>query len=130
LLAIKLPRKEIQDDALRRVLLDLQKDGLIIRLDDFAYQVQVKVPMEAWALEQFKRMQLEQTLKPKVLAIVERENDVHTPETLVRRLHEQGIEVKFDELDDLLYQLRGHSSVKKGVDGRLQFVPPYDERDR
>jgi hypothetical protein len=32
----RVPKKEIQDASLRRILLDLQKDGVIIRKDDFS----------------------------------------------------------------------------------------------
>jgi hypothetical protein len=128
LLSHKVPKKEIQDDALRRILLDLQKDGVVIRLEDLNYKVQVKVPMEAWALEELKRQQIQRKLKPRVLTIVERESGVHTPETLVRRLHELGVNVSFEDLDDLLFELRGYPTVKKEPDGKLEFVPPYGEQ--
>jgi hypothetical protein len=128
LLSGKVPKKEIQDDALKRILLDLQKDGVIIRRDDCSYQVQVKVPMEAWAYEELKRLLRERTLKPKLLAIVERESGVHTSDSLVRWLHDQKIMVSFEEVDDLLHQLRGYASLKKGKNGKLEFVPPFDER--
>jgi hypothetical protein len=128
LLSDPIPKKEIQDDSLRRILLDLQKDGLILRRDDLRYQVQLKIPMEASAFEELERMRRERTLKPKLLALIERESGVLTAETLVRRLHDQNITMSFEEVDDLLYELRGGASVKKGTDGKLEFVPPYNER--
>jgi hypothetical protein len=128
LLTLRVPRDEIQDDALRRILLDLQKDGVVIRQKDLTYQVQVKVPVEAWALDEFKQMSRQRILKPKILALVERESGLHTPEALVRRLHEQGAEVTFEEVDDLLYELRGFSTLKMGPTGKLEFVPPYSEK--
>ena|SRR2546421_6005089 len=44
LLSRHVPNKVIQDDSLKRILLDLQSDGLVIRRTDLAYQVQVKMP--------------------------------------------------------------------------------------
>jgi hypothetical protein len=128
LLSLRIPKDEIQDDALRRILLDLQKDGVVIRLKDLTYQVQFKVPLEAWAMEEMKQALPQRTLKPKILAIIERESGVHTPEGLVRRLHEQGAEVTFEEVDELLYELRGFSGLKLGPAGKLEFVPPYTEK--
>src|SRR5262245_28782777 len=102
LLSDPIPKKEIQDDALRRILLDLQKDGLILRKDDLRYQVQLKIPVEASALEELQRMRREKTLKAKLLALIERDSGVYTAETLVRRLHEQEITMSFEEVDGLL----------------------------
>jgi hypothetical protein len=66
LLSISVPKKEIQDDALRRILLDLQRDNLVYRRDDSKYQIQYKVPMEAWAFDFLKSTEKVRQLRPKV----------------------------------------------------------------
>ena len=71
LLSRNAPKKVIQDDSLKRVLLDLQKDGVIVRTQNLSYQVQVKLPVDAWALEEFKRMQRARLLKPKLRSMIE-----------------------------------------------------------
>jgi hypothetical protein len=71
LLSRHVPQKVIEDDSLKRILLDLQKDGVIVRRENLTYQVQVKLPVEFWALEEFKRMQRASLLKPKLLAMTE-----------------------------------------------------------
>jgi hypothetical protein len=88
----------------------------------------VKVPVEAWALEELKRWQLARTLKQKLLAIVERESGVHTSDTLVRRLQEQGINVSFSDVDEVTYEFRG-ASLQMGKNRKLEFVPPWREDD-
>jgi hypothetical protein len=71
LLSRNVPKRVIQDDSLKRVLLDLQSDGLIVRRENLSYQVQVKLPVEPWALEEYKRIQRANLIKPKLLALTE-----------------------------------------------------------
>jgi hypothetical protein len=75
LLTHNVPKKDIQDDALKRILLDLQKDNLVIRHQDRTYQIQYKVAIEAWAMATMRRIEKQQDsderLKPKILSIVE-----------------------------------------------------------
>ena len=63
LLSRKVPRKVIQDDSLKRILLDLQKDGVVMRRTDLTYQVQVKFPMDASTVEELKRILLSEAKK-------------------------------------------------------------------
>jgi hypothetical protein len=58
LLSHKVPAKVIQDDSLKRILLDLQKDGVVMRRTDLSYQIQVKLPMDASTVEDLKRILL------------------------------------------------------------------------
>jgi DNA-binding HxlR family transcriptional regulator len=44
MLSRRVPNKVIQDDSLKRILLDLQSEGLVVRRADLAYQLQVKLP--------------------------------------------------------------------------------------
>jgi hypothetical protein len=127
LLSRKISKKEIQDDSLRRILLDLQKDGVVVRREDRAYEVQVKVALETWAYDEIKHMRLTRVLKPKILRLVERESDMHTAESLLRKLHEQGDKISFEDLDDVLYELRGYPRVIRSPSGKLRYKPPYDE---
>jgi hypothetical protein len=53
----------IQDDSLKRILLDLQKDGVVMRRTDLTYQVQVKFPMDASTVEELKRILLSEAKK-------------------------------------------------------------------
>jgi hypothetical protein len=56
LLSHNVPRRVIQDDSLKRILLDLQKDGVVMRRTDLRYQIQVKFPMEPSTVEELKRI--------------------------------------------------------------------------
>lgn len=58
MLSGRLPAKVIRDDSLKRILLDLQKDGVVMRRTDLSYQIQVKLPMEASTVEDLKRILL------------------------------------------------------------------------
>src|ERR1700742_3891450 len=89
LLTVSVPKKEIQDDALRRILLDLQRDNLIYRGDSSTYQIQYKFPVEAWAFDLLKRSEKVRHLKPKVLAIVEQNNGIYTSDALARKLQQE-----------------------------------------
>jgi hypothetical protein len=71
LLSRNVPKRVIQDDSLKRVLLDLQSDGLIVRRENLSYQVQVRLPVEPWALEEYRRIQRASLIKPKLLALTE-----------------------------------------------------------
>jgi hypothetical protein len=71
LLSRHMPRRVIKDDSLKRILLDLQKDGVIVRREDLTYQVQMKLPIEPWALEELKRLERAKLIKPKLLAVTE-----------------------------------------------------------
>jgi hypothetical protein len=44
MLSRRVPNKVIQDDSLKRILLDLQSEGLVVRRADLAYQLQVRLP--------------------------------------------------------------------------------------
>jgi hypothetical protein len=44
MLSRQVPNTVIKEDSLRRILLDLQADGLVIRGSDLAYQLQIKLP--------------------------------------------------------------------------------------
>ena len=44
MLSRHVPNRVIQDDSLKRILLDLQSEGVVIRGADLAYQLQVKLP--------------------------------------------------------------------------------------
>ena len=44
MLSRHVPNTVIKEDSLRRILLDLQADGLVIRTADLAYQLQTKLP--------------------------------------------------------------------------------------
>jgi hypothetical protein len=128
LLSQRIPRKEIQEAALSRILLDLQRDGVVIRMENAEYQVQKKAPIEAWSVELLNEMANERRLKPIILSIIEKENGVYTPDSLVRKLHAEGFDISFEDLDALLYQLRGYTSLKLNREGRLESVLPFDER--
>ena len=90
LLSRSAPKKVIQDDSLKRVLLDLQKDGVIVRRENLSYQVQVKLPVEPWALEEFKRMQRASLLKPKLLAMAEGRGAGPTSIWVRRKTHDDS----------------------------------------
>jgi hypothetical protein len=75
LLSRRVPHQVIRDDSLKRILLDLQKDGVIVRDENLKYQVRVKLPIEASALEEFKRIERAKLLKPRLLAAT----DEHGP---------------------------------------------------
>ena len=44
MLSRHVPNMVIQDDSLKRILLDLQSEGVVVRGADLAYQLQVKLP--------------------------------------------------------------------------------------
>ena len=90
LLSRSAPKKVIQADSLKRVLLDLQKDGVIVRRENLSYQVQVKLPVEPWALEEFKRMQRARILKPKLLAMAEGRGAGPTSIWVRRKTHDDS----------------------------------------
>jgi hypothetical protein len=71
LLSRRVPQKVIRDDSLKRILLDLQKDGVIVRDEKLSYQVRVKLPIEASALEEFKRIERAKLIKPRLLAVTD-----------------------------------------------------------
>ena len=127
LVFIKLPKDKIQDDALRRILMELQKDSLIVKNERANYQLQMKVPVETWVLEQVRKKYHQDVLKPRILTIIERQSGQYTVEALVRKLQEENLDVSFDEIDEVIFELRGPSNIKKNKEGMLEFVPPYTE---
>jgi hypothetical protein len=129
LLSFKVSRNELQEDALRRILLDLQRDGVVVRLENMQYQIQCKIPMESWAYEELIRTFNERKLKVAIRRIIEGGSGKYTVEGLARMLHDQGLEVSYEDLDSLVYDLRGYSSLKLNKTGTLEFVPPVEERD-
>jgi hypothetical protein len=66
-------------------------------------------------------------LKPKVLAIVEQNNGKYTIDALARKLQELQEKVTFDELDEVISELRGPSSIKRNMDGKLEYIAPFNE---
>jgi hypothetical protein len=125
----RLPKEEIQDDALRRILLELMRDDIVVQDSQGSYRISAKPYMEEWAQEALEDMLLERRLKPKILRMVERQSGTYTADSLVRALHQEGLNVDFDKVDTILDDLRGYGGVRKDPEGRLHYEPPYGERD-
>jgi hypothetical protein len=127
--SFKIPRKEIQDDPLRRILLDLQRDHVVVRNEDLKYQVQIKLAMEAWAYGGIKQIIGEKKLMPKIIKMIEENDQKYTVDNILRRLHEINYKVSFEEIDVNVNSICGigYGYLRKGEDGRLEYVPSYLE---
>jgi hypothetical protein len=125
------PKAEIQDDALKLALLELQKENAIVRNSDLKYYLATKDELPADVMRSLTSFVEKDRMKMAITRLVEKDSGVYTPDSLTRRLTELGYDVSFSMVDDLVYEMRGltSGSIKMGKDNKLMFIPPYEERD-
>ena len=79
--------------------------------------------------EEFRReFRVKYKMKPKLLRLVEKESGRYSVEEIVRILQEKGEDISFEEIDDLIYEMRGFASIILNDNGKLEFEPPYREK--
>jgi hypothetical protein len=124
------PKNEIQDDALKLALLDLQKENAIVRTSEGAYRIPYRLEVEESSIKMINKMAIQRELEPVVINIVERESGIHTTDSLTRRLQELGYTATFQVVDAVVAEIRGigHGSIKMTNDRKLLFNPPWEER--
>jgi hypothetical protein len=121
ILNVRLSRKELQEAALRRILLDLQADGLVEQGVDGRYRLPGRSALDAHTADQLNSLLRERQIRPRVLKILERKSGHITREGLVRELSEADVHVSFDEIDNLLWNLGISPTMRVGPDGTITF---------
>jgi hypothetical protein len=74
-----------------------------------------------------KRTILELELRPKIISLIEAESGKYTIDALVRKLMSESEHVNFETVDSVVHAIRG-GSIKMNREGKLEFVPPYEEQ--
>jgi hypothetical protein len=88
---------------LRAVLLDLQRDKVAYLAAGGAYRPAVENPniaqgmLQDYAVQEVARKKTVQLAAPAVLRLIERESGHHTTDELIRRCHDEHIEIRSDE---------------------------------
>jgi hypothetical protein len=100
----RLPRREIQTHQLKRILLDLQRDGVITRDKDQRYHLQVISALDAYTADSVMSLIRQRDLRLKILRLVDAQTGI-SRESLVRILQEAGYGASFDEIDTVLFEL-------------------------
>jgi hypothetical protein len=80
-----------------------------------------KATIDAYSATELNAILKERRLRPRVLAIMERKAGEVTREGLVRDLCQAGLDVSFDDIDNLLFGLSRHPGITVGPDGSLAF---------
>lgn len=127
LIAFRLPSEEIQDDSLRFVLLDLQRDRVVFVGENNTYRASVQVPDLATQnyLYELNRQRSLRVAAPYVLRLLEREPGKYSTDELHTRLHDDKIEIDADALVELITDLRESRVLRKDLQGKL--YPVADE---
>jgi len=126
---VKVPKKDIQDSALKRILLSLLEGSLISLTADGEYLVNAverpdpaKKQMEALAYKMFMAQQVEKKVISRVYDIVESQPGVYRIDSLYRQLQERNIEIDFDTLNLAVRNLVSRRELVLNKDGKL-FAP-------
>ena len=144
LIAIEMPKKEVQDDALLLGLLDLQKDRLVTIDADGRYRIAVAardfskelfdelLRRNAEAHDEFLQRNAHERfvreLRPLILHTLELESGQYTAQTLFEKLAGEGSQVGEPPVFyDLVMALRHDGLIKVGLKGVLYST--HDEVD-
>jgi hypothetical protein len=130
LMTFRIRRKELQEGKLRRVLMDLQAQGLVELGNDARYRLPSKSALDAYTAGELNSILKERRIRPRVLEILERKAGEVTREGLVKELERTGVDVTFDDIDNLVFALSRHRGVSVGPDGALAFSWVTDLRSR
>lgn len=123
--SFKLPAKEIQDDALRFNLLDLQKDRLVILGINGTYRPVVDIPdlqrdlIISLVKTESSRKDAYYVQRPKILRLIDKESGRYTTEELYQRVRDEKIDVSEDDFYNLVSSLRFERFVNRDDRGRL-----------
>lgn len=123
--SFKLPAKEIQDDALRFNLLDLQKDRLVILGLNGTYRPLVEIPdlqrdmITSMVRTEASRKDAYYVQRPKILRLIEAESGRYTIEELYQRVRDAKMEVSEEDFYNLISSLRVERFVNRDDRGRL-----------
>lgn len=122
---LKLPGKDIQDDALRFNLMQLQKDRLIVLGQNGIYKPLVEVPnfsqdlMLAMLKTEASRKDAFYIQRPKILRLLESMSGQYTTEEFYQRVRDAKIEVSEEDFYNLVGSLRIDHFINTDVAGRL-----------
>jgi hypothetical protein len=123
--AFTLPSKEIQDDAMRYILLDLQRDKLIYLGVGDVYRAYIELPnpgrdqMESVVKAEFERQQTARIARPAILRLLERESGRYTVDELFQRCRDEHITIENDDLFNLIAELRTQRIINRDPNGKL-----------
>jgi hypothetical protein len=121
---VSLPTKDIQDDALRYVLLDLQRDKLIQLGVDNSYHALVDSPpmVDEITITMRNRMKRDNDVilaRPAILRFVERESGALSTEEIIQLCREKKIEIVDEDAYNLIADLRAQHIIEKDETGKL-----------
>ncbi len=123
---IKVPKKEIQDSALKLVLLSLVEGKLVSVTPDWEYLVNVterpdpaKKQMEGIAYQMFIAQQVEKKVISRIYEMVEGQPGVYTIDSLHRQLKERQFDIEFEALNLAVRNLVWRRELFLNKDGRL-----------
>jgi hypothetical protein len=122
--SFKLPGKEIQDDALRLNLLDLQRDRLISLSLDGAYRPVVDVPNQqdlvmALVKTEASRKDVFYIQRPIILRMIEGHSGQYTTEELFQKVRDNKIKLNEEDFYNIISNLRVERFINRDSSGRL-----------
>lgn len=129
----KLPTREIQDDALRYALLDLQRDKVIYLAIGGFYRAVVEAPtggrdsIETAFRAQFTRQENLRVARPYVFRLINREGGRYTAEELLQRCHDDHITIEAEDFYNLIADLRAARLAATDTSGKLYGTHDIDD---
>jgi hypothetical protein len=130
---VSLPAKDIQDDALRHVLLDLQREKLVYLDGRHSYHATIETPAQgddvvATMKDRMKRENEITLARPAILRFVERESGLLSTEEIIQRCREQKVQISDEDVYNLIADLRSQRVVQKDEAGKLWATHEVEAR--
>lgn len=120
----ELPKEEIQDEALRYILLELQKDKLITVTSSKLYKPLVDGPNQQFAImldilkTDFDRKSAYYIQRPRILRLIE-SIEGPTSTELYQKVKDDKIDISEDDFYNVIFSLRIERFVMKDINQRL-----------